>query len=134
MARFTLDSKLISFNQIGYELFSRMGRYASRSMFVELEVNGVYLGVYVLMEKLKRDPNRINILKQSATDIDSTTITGGYTLKIDKTAGSDVIGYHPPEYCLENWNDDARYTEHNSFRSVYDIFGHLMTINPYGPS
>jgi hypothetical protein len=119
---------------VGYELFRRMGNYASRSKFAELEVNGVYLGVYVLMEKLKRGPDRINIMKLAPADIDTATITGGYILKIDKTAGSDVIGYHPLEYYLNNWDDDLRYTEHNSFRSKYDIFSQLMTISPYGPT
>ncbi|MEI6047920.1 MAG: CotH kinase family protein [Bacteroidota bacterium] len=118
---------------VGYELYSRMGRYASRSMFVELEVDRVYLGVYILMEKLKRGPDRINIQKLSPTDIDNSAITGGYILKIDKTAGGDVIGYHPLEYYLNNWDDDALYTEQNSFRSHYDIFGRLMTVDPYGP-
>lgn len=118
---------------VGYELFRRMGEYASRSKFVELEVNGVYLGVYILMEKLKRGPDRINIKKLTPADTDTSTITGGYILKIDKTAGSDVIGYHPLEYYLNNWDDDLRYTEHNSFRSRYDIFKQLMTTSPYGP-
>jgi len=119
---------------VGYELFRRMGNYASRSRFAELELNGVYMGVYVIMEKLKRGPDRINIMKLTSTDTDTSTITGGYILKIDKTAGGDVIGYHPLEYYLNNWDDDLRYTEHNSFRSQYDIFSQLLTTSPYGPT
>lgn len=119
---------------VGYELFRRMGEYASRSRFAELEVNGVYLGIYIIMEKLKRGPERINIVKLAPTDTDTSTITGGYILKIDKTAGTDVIGYHPLEYYSNNWDDDLRYTEHNSFRSEYDIFSQLMTTSPYGPN
>ena len=117
---------------VGYQLFAGMGNYASRCKFVELEVNGVYQGVYILMEKLKRGPDRINVEKLLPSDIDSSTITGGYILKIDKTAGSDVPGIHPPEYYLNNWDDDLRYTEHNSFRSKYDIFSRLMTTMPFG--
>jgi spore coat protein CotH len=117
---------------LGYELFAMMGRYASRCKFVELEVNGVYQGVYILMEKLKRGPDRINITKLAPTDTDTSAITGGYILKIDKTAGSDVTGSHPFEYYLNNWDDDLRYTEHNSFRSKYDIFSQPMAISPYG--
>jgi hypothetical protein len=117
---------------VGYELFRRMGDYASRSRFAELELNGVYMGIYVIMEKLKRGPDRINIMKLTATDTDTASISGGYILKIDKTAGSDVIGYHPLEYYLNNWDDDLRYTEHNSFRSDYNIFSKLLTTTPYG--
>jgi len=117
---------------VGYELFRRMGYYASRSKFAELEVNGVYMGIYIIMEKLKRGPDRINIMKLLPTDTDTASVTGGYILKIDKTAGSDVIGTHTPDYYLNNWDDDLKYTEHNSFRSKYDIFSQLLTINPYG--
>lgn len=117
---------------IGYELFRRMGEYASRSKFAELEVNGVYMGIYVIMEKLKRGPDRIDIMKLHPSDTDTAAITGGYILKIDKTAGSDVIGTHTPDYYLNNWDDDLKYTEHNSFRSKYDIFSQLLTTNPYG--
>ena len=34
---------------------------------------------------------------------------------------------------LYNWDDDARYTEENSFRSKYDIDGKLIGFDPYGP-
>lgn len=126
-----LDPTLMH-HYVGYELFRRMGEYASRSRFAELEVNGVYLGIYIIMEKLKRGPERINIAKLAPTDTDTATITGGYILKIDKTAGTDVVGYHPLEYYSNNWDDDLKYTEHNSFRSKYDIFSHLLTTSPYG--
>lgn len=128
-----LDPTLMH-HYVGYELFGRMGNYASRCRFAELEVNGVYLGIYIIMEKLKRGPDRINIMKLALTDTDTATISGGYILKIDKTAGSDVTGYHPLEYYSNNWDDDLKYTEHNSFRSNYDIFSQLLTTSPYGPT
>ena len=117
---------------VGYELFRRMGRYASRSKFAELELNGAYLGVYIIMEKLKRGTDRINIVKLLPTDTDTASITGGYILKIDKTSGSDVTGIHPPEYYNDNWDDDLKYTEHNSFRSKYDINRKSLSTSPYG--
>ena len=40
-------------NVLAYETARRMGRYAARTRFVELRLNGRYHGVYVLMEKLK---------------------------------------------------------------------------------
>ena len=129
----TIFDPTLMHHYVGYELFRRMGEYASRSKFVELELNGVYMGVYILMEKLKRGPDRIDIKKLEPTDIDTAAITGGYILKIDKTAGGEVAGYHPLEYYLNNWDDDARYIEQNSFRSKYDIFRQLMTASPYGP-
>ena len=117
---------------IGYELYSNMGNYSSRSKFVEVELNGVYIGVYVLMEKLKRGTDRINIESLSSSDTDAGKITGGYILKIDKTSGSDVLGTHPLAYYDNNWDDDCRYTEFNSFRSNYDINRNLITFPAYG--
>ena len=77
-------------NYIGYEMARSIGRYASRCQFIELQVNDEYLGVYVFMEKLKRDNQRINIKSLNAS---SANITGGYILTIDKVSvGDEGIG------------------------------------------
>ncbi len=128
--RYVFDRTLI-FNYFGYNLFSNMGRYASRTELVELEINGKYEGVYVFMEKLKRDKNRINVKKLEASDTDSTSITGGYILKIDKSAGGDLNIDKPLEYFDDNWDDDARYTSDISFRSKYNIYGNLIDFTPF---
>jgi hypothetical protein len=68
--------------------FSRkMGWYASRTKFCELVLNDEYMGVYVLMEKIKRDGSRVNIKKMDADDLDGDSVTGGYIVKIDKFTG-----------------------------------------------
>jgi hypothetical protein len=123
----------LMYNFFAYRLYRNMGRYASRSKFVELEINGEYQGVYVFMEKLKRDKNRIDISRLITTDSDPEAITGGYILKIDKTAGGDHTYNQPLEYFESNWDDDARYTAHISFRSNYDINGDSILFEPYGP-
>ncbi len=116
-------------NVLAYGLYRKMGNYASRTQFVELEINGVYLGVYVFMEKLKKNSERIAITTLGNADTDAS---GGYILKIDKTTGgAENIG-KPYEYFLNNWDDDARYTETNSFRSQYGIDRGLLTTVPYG--
>ena len=117
----------------GYELSRMIGRYASRTQLVELELNGVYQGVYGFMEKLKRDNDRIDIKRLEPGDVDSTSITGGYIIKIDKTAGGNENIGRPLSYFDSNWDDDARYTEENSFRSQYDINGDVLNFEPYRP-
>ena len=72
-----------------YKLANDMGRYASRSKFCELVLNGEYMGIYVLFEKIKRDANRVNIKKMEPTDISGDAVTGGYIIKIDKTDGEN---------------------------------------------
>ena len=125
---------------IGYELYRMMGNYASRSKFVELEIgnnsgDNNYQGVYVFMEKLKRDSNRIDIAKLKSDENDSESITGGYILKIDKTSGSDVaLENQPLQYYEDNWQDDASYNESISFRSKYDVNGNnIESLDPFGP-
>ncbi|MFK7979629.1 MAG: CotH kinase family protein [Saprospiraceae bacterium] len=123
--------KTLMYHHFGYQLFRKMGQYASRSQFVEVEINGEYQGIYMFMEKLKRDKNRIDIKKLEPTDTDAESITGGYILKIDKTAGGDLNINRPLSYFESNWNDDARYTENISFRSKYDINRNLVNFAPY---
>jgi len=101
------DKSLIR-NKIIYELSELMGNYTSRTEFVELTINYEYKGLYIFMEKLKRDKNRIDISKLEENDTDENTISGGYIIKIDK---SDM--------------EDGSYTDYNSFQSKYDVFGKL---------
>ena len=83
------DKSLIR-NKLIYDLARDMGRYASRTRFVELTINENYKGVYVFMEKLKRDKERIDIEKLKSDENSGEDLTGGYILKIDKIAGSNV--------------------------------------------
>lgn len=118
----------LMYNYVGYEIARSIGRYASRTRFIELQVNDEYMGVYMFMEKLKRDSNRIPIKSLSAT---ATNITGGYIFCIDKVSvGAAGIG-KPLSYFYTNWDDDARYTAQNSFRSNYDINRQLITFPPF---
>lgn len=120
----------LMYNHVAYELSNRIGKYASRGKFVEIEVNGEYLGVYYLCEKLKRDSQRIDIKSLNAS---STNLTGGYILKIDKADAGPEHSGAPLSYFLNNWDDDARYTAQNSFRSKFDINRNLITFPPFAP-
>ena len=80
-------------NIITYKLANEMGNYASGTVLCELVLNGQYQGIYTLMEKVKRDNNRVNISKLLPTDITGDELTGGYIIKIDKTTGSNNDGW-----------------------------------------
>lgn len=77
------DKTLIR-NILAMQMARDMGQYASRTRLVELQVNELYEGVYVLMERIKRDDNRIDIAKLQPEDISGDELTGGYVFKIDK--------------------------------------------------
>jgi hypothetical protein len=47
--------KTLMRGMLTFELYRSMGWYAPRTKPVELIINGEYLGVYILMEKVKRD-------------------------------------------------------------------------------
>lgn len=78
---------------LAYDLYRRMGRYASRTRFCELFLNGQYKGVYILMEKIKRDRWRVNISKADSTAVSGDALTGGYIFKIDKEDGAQRDGF-----------------------------------------
>lgn len=80
-------------NVLAYKLFSEMGHYAPRTQYVEVVLNNQYAGVYVLMEKIKRDAGRVNVSKLTPDDTTGVDLTGGYIIKIDKSTGSGGDGF-----------------------------------------
>ena len=49
-----------------------------------------YHGIYVLIEKIKRDPERVDVEKLSPTDNSEPEVTGGYILKHDRLDPGDI--------------------------------------------
>lgn len=111
------DKTLIR-NVFVYTLARDLGRYASRTRFVELYIDGEYRGVYVFMEKIKRDDVRLDLSDLDPDENGPEEITGGYVLKIDKTAGEP--------------GGEASYTEFLGWRSQYDVYGNELNDQPYG--
>jgi hypothetical protein len=72
---------------LAYDLANRMGRYATRTKYCEMVINNNYEGLYILMEKIKKDKNRVDVSTLKTTDNTGDDVTGGYILKIDKTEG-----------------------------------------------
>jgi hypothetical protein len=91
-------------NVLTYRLANEMGLYAPRTRFCELVIDNVYQGVYVLMEKIKRDDRRVNISKLTPQDITSDQLTGGYIVKIDKTTGNGGAGWYSSYVSPNNTN------------------------------
>ncbi len=108
-APYYFDRSLVR-NAFIYELSNQAGRYAPRTRFVELFVNtndGVlrandYVGVYVLIEKIKRNNDRVAIAKLGAAENSVPEIDGGYIFKNDwLDEGEDGIPSSP-----EGWYTD----------------------------
>jgi len=76
---------------LGFWLFRDVwGRYASRFRFVEVYLDGEYEGVYLACEKIKRDPNRVD-LPRVAPDAATGDITGGYIVHIESNSGGEAF-------------------------------------------
>jgi hypothetical protein len=68
-------------NVLIYEIGRAMGRWAPRTRFAEVFLDGKYHGLYVVIEKIKRGKGRTAIPKPAA---DATgDLTGGYIIKRD---------------------------------------------------
>lgn len=91
------DSALMR-DYLSYDLSRDIYYYAARGQYCEVVVNDDYKGLYVFMEKLKINGDRINIIKMTKTDNADPAVTGGYITKSDKTTGGDPVAWTMPSY------------------------------------
>ena len=78
-------------NFIAYELYRDMGaRFSPKLRFVDLALNGEYMGTYCFGERIKIDPGRLNLPKIKAEEQVKDKKTG--TLIIPPTSGEDLSG------------------------------------------
>ncbi len=84
-------------NVLTFHLGRELVHYAPRTRFAELTINGEYQGVYVLMETIKRDNDRVNIANLREEDISGDELTGGYIVKVDRPdpEGGNWQGFYP---------------------------------------
>jgi CotH kinase protein len=94
-------------NTLAHKLFSEMGHYAVRQRHCEVTLNGQYIGIYLLSEKIKPDKGRVNISKLTETENTGVAASGGYIIKNDIYDGS------------------------NGWASKFNPVGHSSTEHPY---
>lgn len=89
------DKSLIR-NAIVYSMAADMMEYAPRCRFVELLIDDKYKGLYLFVEKIKRDINRVDIEKIKKDDIEGEALKGGYIIKFDKSdIAQETLWYSP---------------------------------------
>jgi len=137
-AAYNFDRALMR-NPLIYDLSNQVGRYAVRTRFVEVYFNqnggpvsqADYVGVYSLMEKIKRGPDRVDIQELTPGDIAEPEISGGYILKIDRpdpfdsgfsAAGQTIRYVDPKEDDIEQVPAQQAWIRNyfNEFRAVLD--------------
>ncbi|TAH44351.1 MAG: T9SS type A sorting domain-containing protein [Bacteroidetes bacterium] len=100
-------------NVLAYRLSNEMGHYAVRTRFVDVVINGVYKGIYVLMESVKRDKSRVDIKKLYTNETTYPDISGGYIIKIDKTTGGGGAGWNSPYLPVNHSNNQKIYFQYD---------------------
>lgn len=101
-APYSFDRSLLH-NPLVYAMSNAIGRYAVRNRMAEVFMDttglglnfpggatGDYFGVYNVMEKIRRDPNRVDIERLDTYDNDAIAKTGGYIYKVDRRDPGDA--------------------------------------------
>ncbi|MGZ8899941.1 MAG: CotH kinase family protein, partial [Limisphaerales bacterium] len=101
-------------NPLMHQLSRDVGRYSSRTRFVEVYLNtsggaiqsANYNGIYVIEEKIKRGADRVDVDNLQPEHLTAPQVTGGYLLKIDRpdpndanfsAAGQGALAYVDPK-------------------------------------
>ena len=136
-APYDFDRALIR-NALMFQLSNDAGRYAPRTRFVEVFAvangermdSGDYQGVYTLMERIKRGPDRVDITALGPDDTRPPEVSGGYLFKRDRVgededgfwAGGDGLSFvdpliyvDPEEDVIEHQQADYLYTYIDDF-------------------
>ncbi len=117
-------------NPFIYSLSSKIGRYAPgvRNVEVFFDVTGGslnapggntndYFGIYNVVEKIRRDSNRVDVHKLDTYDNDAVGKTGGYIWKVDRLDSGDVgfsaggqsmAYYYPKELLIKSTQRDPQ--------------------------
>jgi len=122
----------LAFDQTGmrdvlsYEISERFGHYAPRRVYCEVMINGDYQGLYVFMEKIKVDKDRVNIEKMDETCNSYPEVTGGYITKTDR-ATNEPVAWTMPSYSGW-WGSSVSFVHHypkpNGITSAQDQYIH----------
>jgi len=89
------SDKSLMRNYTAYEFSRDLGaEFAPKMRFVDVILNGRYIGNYVIGERVKIDKGRLDLSKIKADTTDEYGLTGGYVLEVnsaDKWNASEVI-------------------------------------------
>lgn len=126
-------------NPFMHQLSRDLGRYSSRTRFVELYLvtaatntpvgTATYNGIYVLEERIKQGQDRVDVAKLEPENTTAPTVTGGYLLKIDRpgpgesgigAANTGIILVDPSEAVLRQPDRTAQW---NYLQNYLNQFG-----------
>jgi hypothetical protein len=87
------DKTLIR-NAVAFKISELLGfEFTPSARFVDLNLNGEFLGNYMVTDQMEVGSKRVNIVEQDSTDITEPNITGGYFLEIDGFASGEPVWF-----------------------------------------
>ncbi len=76
---------------LAFEMGRRLNiPYVPRAQFVEVNLNGEFLGNYLLTEQVKIAPDRVNVTPLAPSDLTGDAVTGGYLIELNERLDEPV--------------------------------------------
>ncbi|MCK4887727.1 MAG: CotH kinase family protein, partial [Planctomycetes bacterium] len=94
------SDKTLMRNYLTFKWSNEIGEYAPRTIYCEAFLNTTggsvsysdYVGVYIIMEKIKIGKDRVDVEKLNPTNNTEPEVSGGYVLAFDKGGFTDTNG------------------------------------------
>ncbi len=124
------DKSLIR-NEVGFEISRRVGlAFTPASRFVEVILNGSYLGNYQLVEQIDVGKTKVDITEQNATTAD---ISGGYLVESDGFANREPINFFTPRNMGVSVHhpesDEITLAQRNYIKNHFIAFENSLALN-----
>jgi len=133
-------------NPLAHQLSRDIGRYSSRTRFVELYLvtdaadgsirTSTYNGIYVLEERVTRSPDRVDVDKLEPENNTAPSVTGGYLLKVDRggPGESGFSGARQGIIYVDPSEDEIRLPERAAQRQYLQTYFNAFDPALYGPN
>lgn len=123
------DKSLIR-NVLAFHLGNLTDRWAPRTRYCELFINDEYIGIYILMEKIKRDDDRVDIAKLDFDDNAGDSLTGGYIVQVDRFESGNGWNspFNPNHFFVYQYpnSDDLTTTQESYIRNHITNFEQVL--------
>ncbi|MEN5194443.1 CotH kinase family protein [Sphingobacterium faecium] len=118
-------------NRVAFELGKKLGlAWTPDSRFVEVILNGKFLGNYLLTEQIKIDSKRVNIEEVDNKETDVNKITGGWLMEIDRYYSNGETRYFRPELSqlpiIVKEPEDANSAQMNYINTYFNTLEQLI--------
>lgn len=112
-------------NTMGLELSRRIGMaYTPAQAPVEVVLNGRYIGLYFLTEKIRVGKHRVNIEEQNDLETDPARVTGGWLLEMANTHEGTTMYFHEGEG--DGWVGITPHSPEELSRRQYDYIWNYL--------